>query len=144
MTERNLALAASKETQAQIAALGGAVPNLTDAANSAVAEHLKGVMAGAKFDAVTILQGHTALSGGLVSVGNRLAREVEENRKAQTEVKRAYDYFQATGNIFPIRKLIGMPTSKATLAEFPGIDEIPEGWTAPAAPATTTASASAS
>jgi hypothetical protein len=133
MSERNLALAASPETQKQIASLGGAVPNLTTAANAAVQEHLKSVMDAAKADAVNILQGYTAHAGSLVTEANRLARDVSANTAKQAEAKRAYDYFQATGNIFPLRKAIGLPTSKSTLAEFPAIDEIPKDWTAPAA-----------
>lgn len=135
MSAEQLALAASPEVQKQIAALGGAVPDLTTAAGQAMVEHLKSVMDGAKADAVTVLQGFTALTGNLVSDGNRLAREVAKNGKDQAEAKRCNDFFQATGNIFPMRKLIGLPTPKAILEQYPAIDEIPKDWTAPVAAA---------
>lgn len=138
MSAQDLALAANPEVQAAIRALGGAVPNLTDAVKDAQAKALESVMKSATEQAAGLLQGFSGYVTQLVAEGNALAREVAKNQEKQTKAARANAYFTATGNIFPLRKLIGIPTPKDVLDTYPKIDEIPENWVAPTPAAATT------
>jgi hypothetical protein len=142
MSQRDLALAASQRTQQQIAALGGTVPNLAAASATAEAQALKEVIERATTAAVGVLQGANAKASGLVAAGNDLERQVAKNKKEQSDLARARAFYTETQNIFPLQKLIGIPTAKDVLAEFPDIDKIPDNWTptTPAAPAAASAS----
>jgi hypothetical protein len=130
--EMSLAQLANPETQRQIAAAGGNLPNLSGAAAAAEAEALKKVLDSAVGAATGILQGATSAAGTLVAESNELDRQVKKNQKAQADLAKARLFFQSTNNIYPLRKLIGMPTPREVLAQYPKIDEIPEGWTPPA------------
>lgn len=133
MSQASLALLASPETQAAIRNLGGAVPDLRDAAAAAQAETLKRLVEEGKIAAVGVLQGFTAHTSNLVKTENSLRQQLAEIEKQKATAQKVNAYFQATGNIFPMQKLIGVPTSREVLTQFPDIEKIPEGWTAPAA-----------
>lgn len=133
MSQADLALLASPETQAAIRNLGGAVPDLRDAASAAQAEALKQMVERGKTAAVGVLQGFTAHTSNLVKEENELRRQLTEVEKKKATAQRVNAYYTATGNIFPMQKLINIPTSKDVLAQFPDIDKVPDNWTAPVA-----------
>lgn len=130
--EQSLAQLASPAVQQQIAAAGGALPNLAGAAKAAEEKALKDVLDQAIGAATDILKGATAKAGTLVAEGNELQRKVDANAKEVTKLTRARAYFGETNNIYPLRKLCGLPTPASILAQYPKIDEIPDGWTAAA------------
>lgn len=142
MSQAQLALLASPETQAAIRALGGAVPDLSTAAAQAQAETLKQLVESGKQSAVAVLQSFTAYTSGLVTEENGLRAKLAEVEKKKAAATKVNAFYASTNNIFPMQKLIGVPTSKDVLAQFPDIDKIPDNWVAPGAAPAVASSAS--
>ena len=138
-TQEQLVKAASPDFAAAVAAAGGAgsISGLVDAAQ---AEQLKKVTEAVVSDAVTVLNGiDTIIHNNTVQVA-KLQAEIDKLNEASAKANTAKLYFKHTNNLFPARKLIGLPTNRDILAINPKIDEVPKDWAAPeAAPAATSA-----
>lgn len=132
-TQEILVQAAVPALTSSINAAGGNLPNIAALAQESISENQKKVLETLKGEAVSVLQAATVKIAGLVNEKVALDKSLATNAKNTAEVKLAQDYFTATNNMFPLRKLIGIPTPKDVLARYPDIDKVPEGWTAPAA-----------
>lgn len=138
-TTEALVQAARPELANSVAAAGGALPNIASLAQSAIDKNQEEILKALSAEAVGVLQGATSKIAGLVNEKVALDKALAKNAENTAAVKLAQDYFKATNNMFPLRKLIGIPTPKDVLTRYPKIDEVPEGWTAPVAPAAASA-----
>lgn len=129
----NMILAAQPSSAAALVAAGGVLPALGSLVDTAQAALLKETLDGLVSDSVNILQGVNSLMSNtqvqLVAAKKAVAKLESDAAYAEKTVA----YFKATNNIFPARKLAGIPTPSSALARFPDIDKIPTDWSAPAA-----------
>jgi hypothetical protein len=139
MSQANLALLADRNAAQQVLGAGGVLPDLAAAAAAGQAEELKKIFDSAKDMATTVLQSATAKTIAFVDSKTALESSLKKVNGDIAEVAKAREYFNVTQNIFPLMKVCGIPVQKDILTRSPGIDKIPEGWTAPAASAATSA-----
>lgn len=141
MSIENMILAAQPESAAALIAAGGVIPNVSVLVDEAQAKLMKETLESLVGEAVSVLTGVNSLMSNtqisIVAKKKELAKLEEQAAFAEKTVA----YFKATNNIFPARKLAGIPTPSSALARFPKIDVIPEDWVAPV-PATTASTAS--
>lgn len=124
-TNEALVQAAIPGLASSINAAGGNLPNIAALAQESIAENQAKVLETLKGEAVSILQAATSKIAGLVNEKVALEKSLAANAKNTAEVKLAQDYFTSTNNMFPLRKLMGIPTPKDILARYPEIDKVP-------------------
>ncbi len=127
MSQAHLAMAANPTVLSQVTnAGGGDLPDLASAVSAASAEEKDKIMKSATAAATSILEAATAQATNFVNSKISLGQSLEKVTDDLAKVKRARAYFSATSNIFPLQKLIGIPTNREILARFPEIEKIPE------------------
>lgn len=131
MSQANLALAANPAAAAAIIAAGGSLPNLAQAVALASEAEKNAIMKSATESAQVVLQAATALTISLINAKNALLKSLAETDAKLLEVKTDGEYFNDSNNIFPLRKLVGIPTSREILVQYPNIEKIPEDWVNP-------------
>ncbi len=139
----NMILAAQPSSAAALVAAGGVLPALGSLVDTAQAALMKETLEGLVSDSVNILQGVNSLMSNIqvdIAATKKALAKLEADA---AYAERTVTYFRATNNIFPARKLAGIPTPASAKARFPDIDKIPEDWTPPAeAPAARTGTSS--
>lgn len=129
MSQANLAMAANPAVLSQVVnAGGGDLPNLAAAVAAASTEEREKIMKSATAAATSILEAATAQAANFVNSKISLEKSLEKVNEDLAKVRRARAYFSATSNIFPLQKLIGIPTNREILARFPDIEKIPEDF----------------
>ncbi len=114
---------------------GAAIPNLAGLAASSLAAAHAEVLNTLTTEVVGIVQGAGAKISGLISQKDAMLKAVDGLDEQLGKLRQASLYFSETNNLFPLRKLVGIPTSTDVLSRHPDIDKIPQGWTPAATPA---------
>lgn len=133
MSQENLALAANPAIINAINTAGGSVPSLASAVAAASAKEMDDIIKSATETATLVLQSATAQTTQFVNEEIDLTNRLAAVDKKKAELARARRYFEATNNIFPMQKLLGIPTKAVILGRYPDIEKIPSDWAPPAA-----------
>lgn len=130
-SEQDLAILANADFAAALGQAGGSALNVVNLVKEASDKAKKELIENLVAEVTPVVTAAQAKIQDKLVNKAKLLTQIEALDKEVAETQQALKYFNATQNAFPLRKNIGLPTSKNILAQFPDIDTVPADWTAP-------------